>query len=68
MARRSVWLAALAVAGVAAVLRSRRGRERERVEVGYSDGATVALENGAPAASALLAVARSALRAAHAGR
>ena len=66
---RSMWLAALAgAAAAAAVLRRRRERERERVEVAYTDGSSISIENGAPAAADLLAVARSALRTVDSGR
>ena len=69
MPRRSVWLVALAGgAAAAALMRRRRERERERVEVAYGDGSSVTLENGAPAAAELLAIARGALRAVDAGR
>ena len=69
MPRRSVVVALLAgAAAAAALLRRRREHDRERVEVAYGDGSSIALENGAPPAAELLAIARGALRVVDAGR
>jgi hypothetical protein len=55
--------AVLGAAGAAALLRRRSAERRERVDVYYDDGSMISLEDGAPDAAPLLALARDALRA-----
>ena len=48
----------LAAAGGSLLYAARRRRSRERVQLHFDDGSTVTLEQGAPAADELLALAR----------
>jgi hypothetical protein len=51
----------LLVGGALLYLLRRRDRRRERVHLHYDDGSSVTLEQGAPEAERLLALARAAL-------
>ena len=51
-------LVLLAAAGGSFLYAARRRRGRERVQLHFDDGSTVTLEQGAPAADELLALAR----------
>jgi hypothetical protein len=63
MRRRSL-AGALAGAAVAvALVRRRPARRRDRADLYYDDGSMLSLEDGAPDASPLVALAREALRA-----
>jgi hypothetical protein len=57
-------LVALLLAAAAAVvfLRRRKATRAERVDLYYEDGSMISLEDGAPEAERLLAVARDAVR------
>ena len=60
--RRASFLAGLVLAAVAAlVVRLRRSRRSERVDLYYEDGSAVTLEAGSPAGERLLAIAREAV-------
>jgi hypothetical protein len=66
MRRRLVVLAGLATGALAGLAWLRRGasRRRERVDLYYADGSMVSLADGSPDGDRLLALGRSALRAA----
>ena len=51
-------LVLLAAVGGSLLYAARRRRGRERVQLHFDDGSTVTLEQGAPAADELLALAR----------
>ena len=51
----------VAAVGGSLLYAARRRRGRERVQLHFDDGSTVTLEQGAPAADELLALARGAL-------
>ncbi|MEO5576808.1 MAG: hypothetical protein ABIR67_01810 [Gaiellaceae bacterium] len=57
--RRTVGL--LVLLGAPLYFRRRRDARRERVQLGFDDGSSVTLEDGAPEAERLLALARRAL-------
>lgn len=61
-------VALLGAAAAAVLLRRRAAERRERVDLYYDDGSMLSLEDGAPEAGPLLAVAREAVRAAGPGR
>jgi hypothetical protein len=63
MRRLSLVGALAGAAAAAALLRRRSVERRERVDVYYDDGSMISLEDGAPDAAPLLALARDALRA-----
>ena len=64
MRPRSAVAVAAVAAGAVALARRRSVRRRERVDLYYEDGSMLSLEDGAPEAAPLLAVAREALAAA----
>jgi hypothetical protein len=59
--RRSVFAVGAGLAALTAVLLRRRGRQRDRVTIGFDDGSSLTFEDGSPDGDRLLAVARPAV-------